>query len=80
MDSSTIASRLKRNPRFLAVKTPQQLQVRIQSMSPRQIWNAMSQRGLLGWKHKIMSDELESRKRKTLLASELFLFIDDFAA
>lgn len=80
MDSSTIGSRLKRNPRFLAVKTPQQLQVRIQSMTPHQIWDAMSQRGLAGWKHKLMSDELESRKRNALMNSDLFLFIKEFTA
>jgi hypothetical protein len=76
MDSS-IASRLKQTPRFLAVRTPQQLQVRLQSMTPHQIWNAMTQRGLAGWKHKLMSDELERRKRNALRATGLFPFLQE---
>lgn len=79
MNSSTVASRLKQTPRFLAIRTPQQLQVRLQSMTPVQIWTAMSQRGLAGWKHKIMSDELENRKREALFTTGLFPFIKEFS-
>ena len=74
---SSIASRLKQTPRFLAVRSPQQLQIRLQSMTPHQIWYAMTQRGLAGWKHKIMSDELERRKQNALVATGLFPFIKD---
>ena len=74
---SSIASRLKQTPRFLAVRSSQQLQIRLQSMTPHQIWNAMTQRGLAGWKHKRMSDELERRKRTALVATGLFPFIKD---
>lgn len=78
MDSSSVASRVKKTPRFLAVRTPQHLQVRLHSMTPLQIWNAMSQRGIAGWKHKIMSDTLESRKRNALRATGLFPFANEF--
>lgn len=79
MDSSSIAFRLKLTPRFGAIRTPQQIQVRLQSMSSVEIWNAMSQRGLAGWKHKLMSDELEARKRNALVSIGLFPFIKEFS-
>lgn len=80
MDSSSIASRLKRTPRFLAIRSPEQLKNRLQTMSPFQIWTAMTQRGLAGWKHKIMSDELEARKHKVLVGRDIYSFIDEFSA
>lgn len=78
MDSSSIASRLKLTPRFRAIRSPQQLQVRLQSMTPVEIWNAMAQPGLAGWKHRIMSIELEARKKNALLTSGLLPFIKEF--
>jgi hypothetical protein len=80
MDSSSIASRLKNTPRFSAIRSSQQLQIRLQSMTPFQIWCAMTQRGLAGWKHKVMSDELERRKRQALVGTELISFMKDFSA
>lgn len=77
MDTSTVASRLKEAPRFLAIHSPHQLTSRLQSMTPLQIWKAMTQRGLAGWKHKVMSDELESRKRNALIATGLFPFVNE---
>lgn len=79
MDSSTVASRVKVTPRFLAIRSPQQLQLRLQSMTPLQIWRAMCQRGLAGWKHKMMSDELELRKQNALLATGIFPFLQEFS-
>lgn len=77
MNSSSIASRLKETPRFRAIHSPQQLELRLQTMTPLQIWDAMSQRGLSGWKHKIMSDELESRKYRVLLKTGVFVYINE---
>jgi hypothetical protein len=77
MDSSSIAFRLKQSPRFLAIHSPYQLHLRLQKMTPLQIWEAMSQRGIAGWKHKIMSDELESRKHNVLFRSGFFPFIKE---
>jgi hypothetical protein len=80
MDSSTVASRLKQTPRFLAIRSPQQLQLRLNHMTPLQIWTAMTQRGIAGWKHKVMSDELERRKSKILAGTDIFPFIKEFSA
>jgi hypothetical protein len=74
---NSIASRLKETPRFRAIHSHQQLEHRLQYMSPLQIWNAMTQRGLAGWKHKLMSDTLERRKRNALVSTELFPFIKE---
>jgi hypothetical protein len=80
MDSSSVASRLKQTPRFLAIRSPQQLQLRLSRMTPLQIWTAMTQRGIAGWKHKVMSDELERRKRQILTATYISQFIKEFSA
>ena len=80
MDSSTVALRLKQTPRFLAIRSPQQLLLRLQFMTPLQIWTAMSQRGLAGWKHKVMSDELERRKHQALVGMDIFPFMKELSA
>lgn len=79
MDSSTVALRLKQTPRFRAIVTRQQLYARLETMTPLEIWVAMieHQRSLSGWKHKIMSDELQGRKRKVLFNSGLFPYADE---
>jgi hypothetical protein len=68
MDSSSIASRIKIHPRILAIRNDTQLLTRIATMNSHQLWIAMSQRGVAGWKHKLLSDELQRRKQ-TLFAS-----------
>lgn len=79
MNSPSIASRLKETPRFRAIRSAEQLALRLENMTPLQIWDAMSQRGLSGWKHKIMSDELESRKFKVLLKTGIYLFMNELS-
>jgi len=80
MDSSTVASRLKQTPRFLTIRSPYQLQLRLHRMTPLQIWTAMTQRGIAGWKHKVMSDELERRKQQAFAETDLLPFIKEFSA
>jgi hypothetical protein len=80
MDSSTVASRLKQTPRFLAIRSPHQLQLRLNRMTPLQIWRAMTQRGIAGWKHKVMSDELERRKCQILAGTDIFPFVKELSA
>lgn len=74
---STIASRIKTKPRFLAIRSTTQLKDRIQPMSSIELWEAMAQRGLAGWKHKIMSDELQRRKLTLLSKFELNSFLKE---
>ena len=63
MDSSSIASRIKTTPRIIAIRNNDQLLARIARMNSHQLWIAMCQKGVAGWKHKILSDELYRRKQ-----------------
>ena len=38
---------------------------RIQGMTTLQLWVAMCTKGVAAWKHKIMSDEFERRRKRT---------------
>jgi hypothetical protein len=79
MDSCSIASRIKTKPRVLAIRSSSQLQDRLASMKSHEIWIAMSQRGLAGWKHKIMSDELHTRKQKLFVSTSWSPFLEELS-
>jgi hypothetical protein len=77
MDSSSIAQRIKRYPRILTIRTEGQLLKRMSTMTSHQLWIAMTQKGLAGWKHKILSDELHRRKQNLFRSSSFSPFLKE---
>ena len=63
--TDTIAYRVCYRPRIGKIRTENDLQNRMKGMSCLDIWMTMTAPGIKGWKHKILSDEFERRRKIT---------------
>jgi hypothetical protein len=79
MDFS-VAHRIKTTPRIVAIRTETQLLARMSKMTSHQLWLAMSQRGVAGWKHKFLSDELYRRKQNLFQSSFITPFLKELSS
>ena len=48
---------------------------RIEKMPARELWTSMNQKGIEGWKHKMIHDEIYKRSKKILALYKLDSYI-----
>lgn len=71
---NTIASRVRSHPRICTIRTEAEMIRQAKAMTSLQLWSAMFTKGVAGWRHKIMSDEFERRRRNFKHQSGLFKY------
>ena len=63
--TETIAYRVRTSPRICKIRTEQDLRDRMKRMTSLDLWMSMMKPGVKGWKHKLLSDEFERRRKIT---------------
>ena len=71
----SIAYRVKTFPRISAIQTAAEMKQRIEKMPARDLWASMNQKGIEGWKHKMIHDEIYRRSKKILALYNLDTYI-----
>jgi hypothetical protein len=71
----SIAYRVKTFPRISAIQTAADMKERIEKMPARELWTSMNQKGIEGWKHKMIHDEIYKRSKKILALYKLDSYI-----